>query len=71
MIRKMEDDIRFGEMRINQIMVGNNVAFVKFTEHVILKREGSAELVDHTGVTVISLEFNEYGLIKHIRRHND
>ena len=71
MIAKMQDDILASEITIEQIMVGYNVAFVKFTERVTLRRSPEEDYFNYVGTTIISLEFNENGLIKHIRRHND
>ena len=71
MIRKMEDDILSSDLTIDQIMLGYNVAFVKFTEYVTIRRSPDDEYFEYVGVSVISLEFNEEGLITHIRRHND
>ncbi len=70
MISKMEDDIIFSNLTIDQIMVGPNVAFVKYTEHQRGSPSHLNKEIEYKSTSIMSLEFNEEGLITHIRRHN-
>lgn len=70
MIAKMKDDVYFSNIRIDQLMVGRNVVFVKYTEHAKVKPSHMDKVIEYTSTNIMSLEFNDSGLIKHIRRHH-
>jgi len=70
MIAKMADEIEYSDITINQIMVGRNVAFVKYTEHARVKPNHLDRFVEYQSTNILSLEFNEDGKINHIRRHH-
>ncbi|WP_240222976.1 hypothetical protein [Rheinheimera hassiensis] len=70
MILKMEDEVFFSEIKITQMMVGRNVVFVKYTEHAKVKPGHMDKVVEYTSSNIMSLEFNDDGFIKHIRRHH-
>ena len=70
MIYKMKDEIYFSNIEIDQMMFGSNVAFVKYTEHAKVKPSHMDKSIEYTSTNIISLEFNEQGLVKHIRRHH-
>ena len=69
MIRKMEDDIIKSDLSVDELLIGPNVAFVKISERVTLRRSPDENYFDYVGTSVISLEFNDDGLITRIRRH--
>ncbi|WP_226877136.1 hypothetical protein [Microbulbifer hainanensis] len=70
MIFKMKDKVFFSDIKIDQMMFGRNVVFVKYTEHAKVKPSHMDKVVEYTATNVMSLEFNDEGLIKHIRRHH-
>lgn len=70
MIGKLQDKVYFSEIHIEQLMFGRNVVFIKYTEHAKVKPFHLSEVIEYTSTNIISLEFNESGLIKHIRRHH-
>jgi hypothetical protein len=70
MILKMKDEVFFSKIKIDQMMVGRNVVFVKYTEHAKVKPSHMNKVVEYTSSNIMSLEFNDDGLIKHIRRHH-
>lgn len=70
MIAKLEDKIYFSNINILDIMVGRNVTFVKFKEHAKGHPSHMDRPIEYTAINIMSLEFNEHGKIKHIRRHH-
>ena len=70
MIAKMNDKIIFSEIKIDQMMIGRNVVFVKYTEHAKVKPSHMDKVVEYISTNIMSLEFNNDGFIKHIRRHH-
>ena len=70
MIAKMKDKVIFSEIKIEQMMIGRNVVFVKYTEHAKVKPSHMDKVIEYTSTNIMSLEFAENGLIKHIRRHH-
>lgn len=70
MILKMKDQVFFSDIKIDQMMFGRNVVFVKYTEHAKVKPGHLDKVVEYTSSNIMSLEFNEDGQIKHIRRHH-
>ena len=52
------------------MMVGRNVVFVKYKEHAKGKPAHLEQFIEYSTVNLLSLEFNEKGLITHIRRHH-
>lgn len=70
MILKMKDEVFFSEIKIDQMMTGRNVVFVKYTEHAKVKPSHMDKVVEYTSSNIMSLEFNDDGFIKHIRRHH-
>jgi len=70
MIAKMKDKIIFSSIEINELMVGRNVVFIKMTETGKVKPSHLDKIVEYTKTNILSLEFNDKGLIKHIRRHH-
>ena len=70
MIAKMKDKVTFSEIKIDQMMIGSNVVFVKYTEHAKVKPSHMDKVIEYTSTNIMSLEFDDNGLIKHIRRHH-
>ena len=70
MIAKMNDEVYFSSIEILEMMFGGNVVFVKYKEHAKVKPSHMDEVIEYTSVNILSLEFDEQGLIKHIRRHH-
>ena len=70
MIAKLEDKIYFSNIEILEIMIGSNVAFVKFKEHAKGQPSHMDKPFEYTAINIMSLEFNDLGKIKHIRRHH-
>ena len=69
-IAKMKDKVIFSEIKIDQMMIGSNVVFVKYTEHAKVKPSHMDKVIEYTSTNIMSLEFDDNGLIKHIRRHH-
>lgn len=70
MVAKLKDKIYFSNIKIEEMMIGRNVVFVKFTEHAKGKPAHLDRVIEYTASNIMSLEFNEDGLIKHIRRYH-
>jgi hypothetical protein len=70
MISKLKDEVINSNIEINEIMVGANVVFIKMTEMGKVKPAHLDKTIEYTTTNIVSLEFNESGLIKHIRRHH-
>ncbi len=70
MLLKLKDEVFYSRIDINQVMVGRNVAFVKYTESAKVKPTHLDKVVEYSSTSIVSLEFNDEGLITHIRRHH-
>jgi len=70
MIAKMADKVISSSINITELMTGSNVAFVKMVEEGKVKPQHLDKVIDYKVTNIVSLEFNEAGLIKHIRRHH-
>ncbi|MBQ4848165.1 nuclear transport factor 2 family protein [Pseudoalteromonas sp. MMG005] len=70
LIAKMTDKVIFSSIRIVEKMVGSNVVFIKMIEVGKVKPSHSSKVIDYESINIVSLEFNDKGLIKHIRRHH-
>lgn len=70
MVEKLKDDIHFSNMEIVEMMFGKNVVFVKYQEHVKGQPSHLDKVIEYSATNIMSLEFNNKGLIKHIRRHH-
>lgn len=70
MVAKLKDKIFFSNIEILEIMIGRNVAFVKFKEHAKGQPSHMDKPIEYTAINIMSLEFNDLGKIKHIRRHH-
>tara|TARA_Y100000782_G_C10182638_1_gene264770 strand:- start:3113 stop:3559 length:447 start_codon:yes stop_codon:yes gene_type:complete len=70
MISKLNDEVIFSSIEINEVMVGANVVFVKMTESGKVKPAHLDKVIEYNKTNIVSLEFEQLGLIKHIRRHH-
>ncbi|MFW8590473.1 nuclear transport factor 2 family protein [Glaciecola sp. 2405UD65-10] len=70
MVGKLKDKVINSNIEINEIMVGANVVFIKMTEVGKVKPSHLDKTIGYSKTNIVSLEFNESGLIKHIRRHH-
>ena len=70
MLAKLEDKMFFSNIDILEMMTGRNVTFVKFKEHAKGQPVHMDKPIEYTAINIMSLEFNETGKIKHIRRHH-
>lgn len=70
MISKLNDEVTFSSIEINEVMVGANVVFVKMTESGKVKPAHLDKAIEYNKTNIVSLEFDQLGLIKHIRRHH-
>lgn len=70
MVGKLKDKVINSNIEINEIMVGANVVFIKMTEIGKVKPSHLDKTIEYSKTNIVSLEFNESGLIKHIRRHH-
>jgi cysteine sulfinate desulfinase/cysteine desulfurase-like protein len=70
MISKLKDEVIHSSIEINEVMVGVNVVFVKMTESGKVKPAHLDKTIEYSKTNIVSLEFNESGLVKHIRRHH-
>ena len=70
MISKLQDKVISSNIEINEIMVGANVVFIKMTETGKVKPAHLDKTIEYNKTNIVSLEFDETGLVKHIRRHH-
>ena len=70
MVNKLNDKVYFSKITVNEMMVGANVVFVKYTEHAKVRPSHLDKDIEYTATNLMSLEFDEQGKIKHIRRHH-
>ena len=70
MVRKMADIIYYSNIDIDQVMVGGNVAIIKYTESAKVKPSHMDDIVEYSNTHIVTLEFDDQGFITHIRRHH-
>ena len=70
MLRKLEDEVIYSRIEIDQVTTGRNVVFVKYVESAQVRPSHSGNVIEYSSTNIVSLEFNGQGLIKHIRRHH-
>jgi len=70
MIVKMNDKVISSSIKVDELMIGSNVVFIKMTETGKVKPAHLDKTIEYTSTNIVSLEFNKEGLIKHIRRHH-
>ena len=52
------------------MLVGSNATFIEMTETIKGKPSHLNKIIEYTKTNIVSLEFNDKGLITHIRRHH-
>jgi len=70
MVAKMSDKVISSSIKIDELMIGSSVVFIKMTETGKVKPSHLNKTIEYTSTNIVSLEFNDDGLIKHIRRHH-
>ncbi|WOH35935.1 nuclear transport factor 2 family protein [Thalassotalea fonticola] len=70
MIAKMAGEIIYSSIKIDEMIVGGNAAFIKMTETIKGKPAHLDKVIEYSVTNVVTLEFNDKGLITHIRRHH-
>ncbi|WP_437397417.1 hypothetical protein [Flagellimonas lutimaris] len=71
LVDKLQNKVYFHRVTIEDIMMGNNVAFVKIKIWAKVKPYHMDTIVEHTTGQIMSIEYDESGLIKHLRRHHN
>ncbi|GIU36346.1 hypothetical protein L2719_14935 [Shewanella schlegeliana] len=71
LIEKMKLQSLENQVQLQQMMVGPNLVVLKLLEKGKIKPAGQSQALDIDRLSVISLEFNQNGLISHIRRHGE
>lgn len=70
MLKKLDDEVFYSQIEIEQVMTGRNVVFIKYVESAKVKPFHLDDVIEYSSTNIVSLEFDEQGLIKHIRRHH-
>jgi len=70
MIAKISDNVISSSIKIGELMLGSNVVFIKMLETGKVKPAHLDKIIEYNVTNIVSLEFNDDGLIKHIRRHH-
>ncbi|NQZ83235.1 MAG: nuclear transport factor 2 family protein [Colwellia sp.] len=70
MIAKMNGKIIFFSINIDEMLIGSNATFIEMTETIKGKPSHLNKIIEYTKTNIVSLEFNDKGLITHIRRHH-
>ncbi|GAB2990948.1 nuclear transport factor 2 family protein [Psychrosphaera aestuarii] len=69
-VSKLKDKVVYSNIEIIEIMVGANVVFVKMNESGKVKPAHLDKTIEYNKINIVSLEFDNAGLVKHIRRHH-
>ncbi|UAA40682.1 nuclear transport factor 2 family protein [Paraneptunicella aestuarii] len=67
---KMQDEIAYNKIEIGEMLIGANVVAVKFTENGKVKPSHLNKFIEYSVPHIMVMEFDEKGLIKHLRRHH-
>ena len=70
MLNKLKDKVFYSDILIDEMMLGSNVAFIKMIETGKVKPSHLEKEIEYHTINIVSLEFDDKGLIKHIRRHH-
>lgn len=71
LIDKLQNRIYYHKVSINDIMLGENVAFVKITIKAKVKPFHMDRIVEHISSQIMSIEYDQNGMITHLRRHHN
>ena len=70
MVSKLEDEVIYSNIELVELMVGANVVFIKMIESGKVKPAHLDKTIEYNKTNIVSLEFDQSGLVKHIRRHH-
>lgn len=70
LMNKMQDEIAYNKIEIGEMLIGANVVAVKFTESGKVKPSHLDKFIEYSVPHIMVMEFDEQGLIKHLRRHH-
>lgn len=70
LMAKLEDQIVSSSIEVSDMLVGGNSAFIKMIETGKVKPAHLDKVIEYKSTNIVSLEFDDSGLIKHIRRHH-
>ncbi|MBN7821150.1 nuclear transport factor 2 family protein [Bowmanella yangjiangensis] len=68
LLHKMQDKVSFCTVEMTDLMLGRNVAFVKYREHAKVHPSHMPEPVEYSTDVLLSMEFNQAGQITRLRR---
>ncbi|WP_052143776.1 hypothetical protein [Wocania ichthyoenteri] len=71
MIDKLQNKVYYHIVSIDDIMLGKNVAFIKITIKAKVKPFHMDKVIENTSSQIMSIEYDQNGLIKHLRRHHN
>lgn len=71
LVDKLKNEVFYHKVTIDDIMIGQNVVFVKITIKAKVKPFHLEEVIEHTSSQIMSIEYDQNGLIKHLRRHHN
>jgi len=71
LIDKLQNKVYYHQVSIDDIMIGENVAFVKITIKAKVKPLHMDRIIEHTSSQIMSIEYDQNGLITHLRRHHN
>ncbi|MEY8780433.1 hypothetical protein AB9K32_08395 [Allomuricauda sp. XS_ASV26] len=66
---KLQNKVHFRRVTIEDMIIGNNGIFVKIKIWAKVEPFHMDTIVEHTTGQIMSMEFDEKRLIKHLRRH--
>jgi hypothetical protein len=64
MMEKMNDKVISSSIKIEELMIGSNVVFIKMFETGKVKPAHLDKIIEYNATNIVSLEFNDDGLIK-------
>ena len=70
LIAKTKDEVFHSAISIEQVMTGANVVVIKMIEQGKVKPAHLNKVIEYKSTNLVSLEFDDNKLIKHIRRHH-
>ncbi|MDP5135201.1 hypothetical protein ORJ04_04460 [Rheinheimera baltica] len=69
-VAKLKDEVINSNIEIIEIMTGANVVFIKMNETGKVKPAHLNKTIEYNKTNIVSIEYDEAGLIKHLRRHH-
>ncbi|USD23994.1 hypothetical protein [Flagellimonas marinaquae] len=71
LVDKLQNKVHFHRVTIEDMIIGNNGIFVKIKIWAKVEPFHMDTIVEHTADQIMSMEFDEKRLIKHLRRHHN